>query len=65
MSSADGRLYFGWFPDGRPGAGEEGWVLPVTGTVEVPGYRIVFDPQTPARLVAATVSDVLATARRR
>lgn len=64
ISSADGKLYLGWFPNGRPGAEDEGWVLAVTGTAQVPGYRVVFDPQTPARLVAATVSEVLATARR-
>ncbi|MFD9793303.1 DUF317 domain-containing protein [Streptomyces sp. NPDC059070] len=62
IASADGRFYLGWFPDGRPGAAREGWVLAVTGTARTPGYRIVFEPGTPARLVAATVSEVLATA---
>ncbi|WP_432112642.1 DUF317 domain-containing protein [Streptomyces sp. S1] len=62
IASADGRFYFGYFPDGRPGAEREGWVIAVTGTAKVPGYRIVFDPHTPARLVAAALSEVLATA---
>ncbi|MFC0844695.1 DUF317 domain-containing protein [Streptomyces noboritoensis] len=65
IASADGRFYLGWFPDGRPGAEREGWVLAVTGTARTPGYRIVFEPGTPARIVAATVSEVLATARKR
>lgn len=64
IASADGRFYLGHFPAGRPGAEREGWVLAVTGTARTPGYKIVFDPDTPARLVARTVSEVLATAER-
>lgn len=64
IASADGRFYLGWFPSGRPGAEREGWVLAVTGTARTPGYKITFCPETPARLVAATVSEVLATAVR-
>ena len=64
IASADGRFYLGHFPQGRPGAEREGWVLAVTGTARTPGYKIVFEPDTPARLVAQTVSAVLATAVR-
>lgn len=65
IASADGRFYLGWFPEGRPGAEREGWVLAVTGTARVPGYRIVFEPHTPARLVAVAVREALATSRKR
>ncbi|MFD3997884.1 DUF317 domain-containing protein [Streptomyces sp. NPDC058548] len=64
IASADGRFYLDHFPAGRPGAEHEGWVLAVTGTARTPGYRIAFDPHTPAHLVARTVSEVLATAKR-
>ncbi|MFJ7589514.1 DUF317 domain-containing protein [Streptomyces sp. NPDC097617] len=61
ISSRDGRLYLGWFPGGRPGSEGDGWVLAVTGTATVPGYRVIFDTETPARLVAAVVAEVIAT----
>jgi hypothetical protein len=65
VSSKDGRFYLGWFPTGRPGTDGEGWKLAVTGTAEVPGYGISFDMETPAEIVAATVSKVLAASRPR
>ncbi|MFG2115574.1 DUF317 domain-containing protein [Streptomyces sp. NPDC048718] len=64
IASADGRFYLGHFPAGRPGAEQEGWVLAITGTARVPGYKAVFHPDTPARLVAAVIAEVLATAAR-
>ncbi|MFD3415011.1 DUF317 domain-containing protein [Streptomyces cyaneofuscatus] len=60
VSSKDGRFYLGWFPNGRPGTNSEGWTIAVTGTTEeVPGYRMSFDTETPADIVAAAVSRVL------
>ncbi len=63
ISSKDGRFYLGHFPLGRPGTEGDGWTLAVTGTAKVPGYRIRFDTETPAAIVAATVQRVLATSR--
>ncbi|WP_406186191.1 DUF317 domain-containing protein [Streptomyces sp. NBC_01006] len=63
INSRDGRFYLGWFPTGRPGADGEGWVLAVTGTAAVPGYRISFDTETPAQFVAAVVAEVISTSR--
>lgn len=63
INSKDGRFYLGWFPLGRPGTDGDGWTLAVTGTAKVPGYRIRFDTETPAEIVAATVQRVLATSR--
>lgn len=64
VSSKDGRFYLGWFPLGRPGTDGEGWTIAVTGTAKVPGYRLTFDTQTPADIVAAAVARVLETSRR-
>ncbi|MFF5273773.1 DUF317 domain-containing protein [Streptomyces sp. NPDC000133] len=64
VSSKDGRFYLGWFPSGRPGTDGEGWTIAVTGTAKVPGYRLSFDTETPAAIVAATVARVLETSRR-
>lgn len=64
VSSRDGRFYLGWFPSGRPGTDGEGWTIAVTGTAKVPGYRLSFDIETPAAIVAATVARVLETSRR-
>ncbi|MFG2153161.1 DUF317 domain-containing protein [Streptomyces sp. 24-1644] len=64
VSSKDGRFYLGWFPDGRPGTDGEGWTIAVTGTAKVPGYRLSFDTETPADIVAAAVARVLETSRR-
>ncbi|WP_282697861.1 DUF317 domain-containing protein [Streptomyces sp. CC208A] len=61
IASRDGRLYLGFFPGGRPGTDAEGWKLAVTGTADVPGYCVSFHRETPAAVVAATVSSVLAT----
>ena len=61
INSRDGRLYLGWFPDGRPGTDAEGWKLAVTGTADVPGYYVSFHRETPAAVVAAAVGSVLAT----
>ncbi|MFD4316399.1 MULTISPECIES: DUF317 domain-containing protein [Streptomyces] len=61
INSRDGRLYLGWFPDGRPGTDGEGWKLAVTGTADVPGYCVSFRKETPAAVVAAAVGSVLAT----
>ncbi|MFD5765399.1 DUF317 domain-containing protein [Streptomyces sp. NPDC127049] len=61
IASRDGRLYLGFFPGGRPGTDTEGWKLAVTGTADVPGYCVSFHKETPAAVVAATVSSVLAT----
>ena len=61
VNSKDGRFYLGWFPVGRLGGDGEGWVVAVTGTAEVPGYRMTFDVETPAEIVAAVVRQVLAT----
>ena len=63
ISSKDGCFYLGHFPLGRPGTEGDGWTLAVTGTAKVPGYRIRFDTETPAEIVAATVQRVLATSR--
>ncbi|MEI5100945.1 DUF317 domain-containing protein [Streptomyces sp. PmtG] len=65
ISSKDGRFYLGYFPLGRPGTDGDGWVLAVTGTATVPGYRVTFDTETPAEIVAAAVQRVLATSRPR
>ncbi|MEU6245709.1 DUF317 domain-containing protein [Streptomyces sp. NPDC047024] len=64
VSSKDGRFYLGWFPNGRPGADSEGWTIAVTGTASVPGYRLSFETQTPADIVAAAVARVLETSYR-
>ncbi|MFG2978850.1 DUF317 domain-containing protein [Streptomyces sp. NPDC048331] len=61
ISSRDGSFYLGWFPSGRPGTEDDGWVLAVTGTATVPGYRVVFDTETPAQVVAAAVAEVIAS----
>ncbi|AKA06699.1 hypothetical protein SAZ_33000 [Streptomyces noursei ZPM] len=63
VNSKDGRFYLGWFALGRPGTDGEGWVIAVTGTAKVRGYRIAFDTETPAEIVAAAVACVLATSR--
>ncbi|MCP9207158.1 DUF317 domain-containing protein [Streptomyces cucumeris] len=63
VNSKDGRFYLGWFPAGRPGTDREGWKIAVTGTAEVRGYRISFDTETPADVVAAAVACVLETSR--
>ncbi|KPC62712.1 DUF317 domain-containing protein [Streptomyces chattanoogensis] len=63
INSRDGRFYLGWFPMGRPGDDGEGWVIAVTGTAKVPGYRMSFDTETPAEIIATAVAQVLATAR--
>jgi len=69
ISSRDGRFYLGYFPNGRPGgAGEdwvtgEGWVIAVTGTANVPGYRIAFSTDTPAEIVVDAVARILSTSR--
>ncbi|MBT2527502.1 DUF317 domain-containing protein [Streptomyces sp. ISL-99] len=64
VSSKDGRFYLGWFPLGRPGTDGEGWTIAVTGTAKVRGYRLSFDTETPADIVAAAVARVLETSRR-
>ncbi|MFI1375601.1 DUF317 domain-containing protein [Streptomyces longwoodensis] len=64
VSSKDGRFYLGWFPLGRPGTDGEGWKIAVTGTANVRGYRLSFDTETPADIVAAAVARVLETSRR-
>ncbi|WP_435059100.1 DUF317 domain-containing protein [Streptomyces sp. bgisy060] len=61
INSRDGRLYLGWFPDGRPGTDGEGWKLAVTGTADADGYCISFHTETPAAVVAAAVGRVLTT----
>ncbi|UZI28035.1 DUF317 domain-containing protein [Streptomyces sp. VB1] len=69
VSSRDGRFYLGFFPNGRPGGADEdwvtgeGWVIAVTGTAGVPGYRMAFGTDTPAEIVAAVVVRILATTR--
>ncbi|WP_411140948.1 DUF317 domain-containing protein [Streptomyces sp. x-80] len=69
INSRDGRFYLGWFPTGRPVGDEkdwvtgEGWVIAVTGTETAPGYRMSFDTETPAGIIAAAVAQVLATSR--
>jgi hypothetical protein len=64
IASTDGHLYVGWFPHGRLGAHTEGWVLTHSGTRAAMGYRITFDVETPAVIVAAAVRAVLETSRR-
>lgn len=64
ISSKDDCFYLGWFPRGRPGTDGEGWVVAVTGTCDVPGYRMSFDTATPADVAAAAVACVLAASRR-
>uniref|UniRef100_A0AAU2K0C0 DUF317 domain-containing protein n=1 Tax=Streptomyces sp. NBC_00049 TaxID=2903617 RepID=A0AAU2K0C0_9ACTN len=61
INSRDGRFYLGWFPTGRPGTDGDGWVIAVTGTAAAPGYRVTFDTETPAQVVAAVVAEVIAT----
>ncbi|MFE7889249.1 DUF317 domain-containing protein [Streptomyces sp. NPDC057412] len=69
ISSRDGRFYLGYFPNGRLGGAEEdwvtgeGWVIAVTGTANVPGYRIAFSTKTPAEIVADAVARILSTSR--
>lgn len=69
ISSRDGRFYLGYFPNGRPGGTDEewvtdeGWVIAVTGTANVPGYRMSFGTGTPAEIVAAAVAQILASSR--
>lgn len=69
VSSCDGRSYLGHFPTGRPGGQDEdwvtgeGWVIAVTGTAKVPGYRIAFGTNTPAEIVAGVVASILSTSR--
>lgn len=63
VNSMDGRFYLGWFPTGRPGTDGEGWVIAVTGTAKTRGYRMSFDIETPADIVAAAVAQVLATSQ--
>ncbi|MEJ8652701.1 DUF317 domain-containing protein [Streptomyces sp. MS1.AVA.3] len=69
ISSRDGRFYLGYFPNGRPGGADEdwvtgeGWVIAVTGTAHVPGYRMSFGTDTPAEIIAGVVADVLATSQ--
>ncbi|MFR9725068.1 DUF317 domain-containing protein [Streptomyces sp. MS19] len=62
VSSADGAVYLGWFPAGRPGSGD-GWVIAVTGTRGSTGYRIAFSRETPATVVAAAIERIRATAQ--
>jgi hypothetical protein len=64
VNSADGRFCLGWFPLGRPGTNGEGWKIAVTGSAKVPGYRVSFDVETPAAVVAAAVARFLETSRR-
>ncbi|MGW7097746.1 DUF317 domain-containing protein [Streptomyces sp. NPDC054874] len=69
VSSRDGRFYLGYFPNGRPGGADEdwvtgeGWVIAVTGTADVPGYRMAFATDTPAEIVAAVVARILVISR--
>lgn len=69
VSSRDGRFYLGYFPNGRPGGADEdwvtgeGWVIAVTGTANVSGYRMSFGTETPAEIIAAVVAQILATSR--
>lgn len=69
ISSRDGRFYLGYFPNGRPGGADgdwvtgEGWVIAVTGTANVPGYRIAFSTDTPAEIVADAAARILSTSR--
>ncbi|MFJ9151788.1 DUF317 domain-containing protein [Streptomyces sp. NPDC102270] len=63
VSSRDGRFYLGYFPNGRPGGADEDWVIAVTGTANVPGYRMAFGTDTPAEIVAGVVSRILSTSR--
>ncbi|MGZ2362052.1 DUF317 domain-containing protein [Streptomyces sp. 372A] len=71
VSSRDGRFYLGYFPNGRPGGADkdwvsgEGWVIAITGTANVPGYRMAFGTDTPAEIVAAAVAGIMATTRPR
>ncbi|QXE38831.1 DUF317 domain-containing protein [Streptomyces sp. GMY02] len=64
VGSKDGCFYLGWFSNGRPGTDGEGWTIAVTGTAEMPGYRLSFDTETLADIVAAAVARVLETSRR-
>ncbi|MFJ9085824.1 DUF317 domain-containing protein [Streptomyces sp. NPDC102384] len=67
ISSRDGRFYLGYFQNGRPGGDDEdwvtgeGWVIAVTGTANIPGYRIAFGTETPAEIVGGVVSRILST----
>ncbi|MGQ4484334.1 DUF317 domain-containing protein [Streptomyces sp. SAS_281] len=71
VSSRDGRFYLGYFPNGRPGGADEdwvsgeGWAIAITGTTNVPGYRMAFGTDTPAEIVAAAVAGILAPTRPR
>ncbi|MFI9202200.1 DUF317 domain-containing protein [Streptomyces sp. NPDC053048] len=65
IASKDGRLYLGYFPDGRPGGQGEGWKIAVTGTEHVRGWTATFEPDTPAELVAAFVNAVISGSRPR
>jgi Domain of unknown function (DUF317) len=63
IDSRDRRFYLGWFPMGRPGSAGDGWMIAVTDSAKVPGYRMSFDIEPPAEIVAAAVSQVLATSQ--
>ncbi|MEU8787581.1 DUF317 domain-containing protein [Streptomyces sp. NPDC048637] len=69
VSSRDGRFYLGYFPNGRPGGADEdwvtgeGWVIAVTGTAKVPGYRMSFGTETPSEIIAGVVARILATSQ--
>ena len=69
IGSRDGRFYLGYFPNGRPGGVDEdwvtgeGWVIAVTGTAIVPGYRMSFGTETPAEIIAGVVAQILATSQ--
>ncbi|MCX5238959.1 DUF317 domain-containing protein [Streptomyces prunicolor] len=69
IGSRDGRFYLGYFPNGRSGGADEdwvtgeGWVIAVTGTANVPGYRMSFGTETPAEIIAGVVAQILATSR--
>ncbi|MFE9407382.1 DUF317 domain-containing protein [Streptomyces sp. NPDC006704] len=69
INSRDGRFYLGWFPSGRTGGAEadwvtdEGWVVAVTGTAKVAGYRMSFNMETPAEIISVVVAQILATSR--
>ncbi|MFD9817446.1 DUF317 domain-containing protein [Streptomyces violascens] len=69
INSRDGRFYLGWLPSGRPGGTDEdwvtgeGWVIAVTGTAKVPGYRMSFGMEAPAEIISVVVAQILATSR--
>ncbi|MFF3372044.1 hypothetical protein ACFYXF_03695 [Streptomyces sp. NPDC002680] len=64
VNGKNGRIYRGWFPTGRPGTDGEGWAFVVTGSAKTCGYRMPFDPETSAEIVAAAAAQVLATAQK-